>query len=133
MINTAEEFVKLRESNIEKEYNRAARESASIDVWLDVIKRYPYMREWVAYNKSVQNEVLQILVNDKDPKVRWMVATRRTAGEKILFKLADDEDEGVRRRVIFNPKVSKSILEKLINDPLEDLRILAKEKLKKLN
>jgi len=131
MIKSAEEFVRLRESDDMDEQDRASREEASMEVWLDVIERYPDMREWVAHNKTIPNEILEILSNDQDSKVRYMVSTRRSAGEKILEKLSDDTDESIRHSVACNPKVTKKILVKLLNDPWENIRISAENKLRK--
>ena len=51
MIQSAEEFLRLRESEREEEYQRAAKEPASLNVWKEVIERYSYMRKWVAYSR----------------------------------------------------------------------------------
>ena len=71
MIKNAEEFVKLRESEKEEEYQRAAREAASTEVWQEVIEKYPHMKKWVAYNKTVPNEILEILAEDIDLFLRY--------------------------------------------------------------
>jgi hypothetical protein len=73
MIRSAEEFRRLRESDNPDEYWRAAHEEAPLDVWLEVIRRWPDMRFWVAHNKTVPLSVLEVLVNDPDEKVRDMV------------------------------------------------------------
>jgi hypothetical protein len=56
MINSPEEFIELRNSNIPAEYNRAKIEDASIDVWFDLIQSYPDMRVWVARNKIIPRD-----------------------------------------------------------------------------
>lgn len=61
MIRSAEEFVRLRKSDQREEYERAANDSASIEVWRDVISLYPDMHRWVAHNKTVPIEILAIL------------------------------------------------------------------------
>jgi hypothetical protein len=61
MISTAEEFVQLRTSEKPAEYLRAASEPAESGVWLEIISRYPAMREWVARNKTVTPEILRVL------------------------------------------------------------------------
>jgi len=53
-IESAQEFYRLRTSEVESEYTRAAEAAASIDVWMEVIRLYPDMRQWVAHNKTVQ-------------------------------------------------------------------------------
>jgi hypothetical protein len=78
VIDSAEEFVRLRTSEDPAEYNRAARDSASISTWLDVIDRYPQMRQWVAHNNTIPLEILEQLRNDPDEHVRWMVLQKRS-------------------------------------------------------
>jgi hypothetical protein len=73
MIESADEFRRLRESEIPDEYRRAAHDEAPVEVWLEVIRRWPDMRFWVAQNKTVPVSILEILVNDPDEKVRDMV------------------------------------------------------------
>lgn len=99
LIRSAEEFARLRKSDHLEEYDRAANDSASIDVWRDVISRYPDMRRWVAHNKTVPIEILAVLARDPDSHVRLMVAMKRKLTLDILERLADDDDESVRLRV----------------------------------
>ena len=133
MITSAEEFVKLRKSEKLEEYCRAADESATEEVWLDVIQKYPDMRKWVAHNKTVKGRVLEILSDDLDKEVRRQVARRRAAGEEILSKLAFDPDEIVRLTVLRNPKVSKEIIMQLAIDKSDYIKEKAKEKLSKMS
>lgn len=53
MIYTAEEFVRLRESEIPEEYLRAAWDEVPLEVWIEVIENHPKMRFWVAQSKSL--------------------------------------------------------------------------------
>ena len=73
MIQSPEEFRRLRESENPEEYRRAAHDEAPVEVWLEVIRRWPDMRFWVAQNKTVPVSVLEVLANDPDEKVRDMV------------------------------------------------------------
>lgn len=86
MIETPEEFVRLRTSDDPDEYRRAAHEEAATATWLDVIERYPDMRVWVAQNKTVPLEVLEVLRHDADEWVRSMVRCKGT------WKRAHPED-----------------------------------------
>ena len=86
MIESAEEFVRLRTREDPGEYHRAAHEEASTGTWLDVIERYPDMRFWVANNKTVPLEVLEVLRQDADERVRSMVRCKGT------WKRAHPED-----------------------------------------
>lgn len=100
MIESAEEFVRLRTSSLPEEYLRAAEEEATTNVWIDVIQRYPGMRSWVAHNKSVPIEVLALLAVDPDPDVRSVVADRRKLTPELFRQLSADPDEAVRARRI---------------------------------
>ncbi|HCS49653.1 MAG TPA: hypothetical protein DIW61_15960 [Candidatus Aminicenantes bacterium] len=113
MITTAEEFVRLRESDKPDEYQRAAHEAAPVEVWHDVISRYPHMRAWVAHNKTVPIRVLEILANDSDPDVRAMVAMKRKLTPELQLLLAADPDKGVRGRLANNAKVTTEVLKKI--------------------
>ena len=73
MIQSAEEFVRLRTSDDASEYGRAAHEQASEDTWRDVIERFPDMRVWVAQNKTVPLSILELLRHAPDKGVRDMV------------------------------------------------------------
>ena len=105
MILSAEEFVRLRTSEKEEEYNLAAHSEAPMEVWLEVIEKYPGYREWVAHNKKVPIEILEILANDSDDRVRSTVATKRKLSPKLFQKLAKDPDEGVRQRIACYPPI----------------------------
>ncbi len=54
------------------ECRRAAHDEASVEVWFEVIRRWPDMRFRVAQNKTVTVSVLGILVDDPDKDVRNM-------------------------------------------------------------
>lgn len=73
MIETPEEFRRLRESENPEEYRRASHDVAPVEVWLEVIRRWPDMRFWVAQNKTVPVSVLEVLADDPDETVRDMV------------------------------------------------------------
>lgn len=78
MIDSADDFVRLRTSDDPADYNRAATEEAAENTWLDVIERFPEMRFWVAQNKTVPLSVLEVLRHDPDENVRHMVTSKRS-------------------------------------------------------
>lgn len=117
MIESADEFLRLRTSEVAEEYRRAAEEEAPLAVWMDLIARFPNMREWVAHNKSVPIEVLTLLARDANPKVRCSVAMKRKLTEDLFGLLARDGDETVRATVAANKKVPASVLDRLRDDP----------------
>ena len=76
VIESAEEFVRLRTSDDPDEYGRATNDEASEATWRDVIARFPEMRWWVAQNKTVPLIVLETLRNDPEEGVRSMVRAK---------------------------------------------------------
>jgi hypothetical protein len=129
MINSAEEFVRLRLSDNIQEYLKAAWDEAPLEVWLEVIGTYPEMREWVAHNKSIPVEIMEILADDADERVRFNVATKNRVPENLQLKLAKDLDSSVRRRIVYNKKVTLRVLNILLNDEDEDIRVKAKDRI----
>ena len=61
MINTAEEFNKLRSSKNLDEQHRAGVEEASIETWKEVIIKYPELKQWVIYNKTIPIDLLSCI------------------------------------------------------------------------
>jgi hypothetical protein len=116
MIKSSVEFGRLRTSENPDEYHRATSEEAVPEVWLDVIRQYPEMRIWVAHNKTVPIEILEILAKDGDPWVRSMVASKRKLPPRLQLTLGRDEDSGVRNSIACNAKAAKQVLELLAGD-----------------
>jgi hypothetical protein len=61
VIASAEEFARLRQSDDLDEQHRASWDCAPVEVWLAVIERFPDLRWWVAHNKTVPLEILELL------------------------------------------------------------------------
>ena len=122
MINSAEEFVLLRKSEKRDEYIRSAYENASDLVWMDVISKFPEMREWVAHNKTVPLNILEILARDKSESVRATVAMKRKLSPELFDLLSRDHSEEVRYRIACNKKSPIYILKMLANDPIMFVR-----------
>jgi len=115
MISSAEEFIKLRDSSIKTEYDRAAMDDADISIWRDIIERYPNYRKWVAHNKTVPIEILEELC-ECDAGVRCFVAAKRKLTAKLFEKLSKDPDAMVRVAIAANKKTPIVIIEKLLRD-----------------
>jgi len=105
MIESADEFLKLRESDVASEQYRASHDGADISVWLDIIKSHPEFKIWVIHNKTVQIEVLEMLCVDENPEVRSAIARKRKINDKIFNLLRVDSDENVRYNLICNTKL----------------------------
>jgi hypothetical protein len=129
MIDSAEEFVTLRTSERQDEYLRAATEPAPIAVWFEVIDRYPEMKRWVAHNKTIPIEILEVLARAPDPDIRMAVAMKNKLTESLFAILAEDQDYSVRQRIVYNKNAPLHIVLKLAENPAnhidpERIRIL---------
>lgn len=126
MISTAEEFKRLRESDDPAEYARAATEEAPIEVWNDVLIRYPEMASWVAHNKTVPAEILTVLACHESAHVRSFVAAKRSLPKELMLQLARDQDDAVRMSLVRNKRVSESALHVLADDRWQEVANHAK-------
>ena len=133
MITSAEEFKRLRESEIMEEYNRAAWEEASIEVWRDVLKKYPELAFWVAHNKTIQLEILRELAKHPDSKVRDMIAMKRKITDDIVDLLKDDKEESVRCTLMDNRKITLEQKMRIRTDDSEHLQNKLREIIEQKN
>ena len=130
MISDAEQFVNLRNSKSPSEYLKAANETAPVNVWLDVISRFPDMKIWVAHNKTVQIEVLEQLARDPDPNVRTAVAMKNKLTPSLIQLLSTDPAAAVRERIAYHKKTPIQILRLLVADPVVSVSHVARERLR---
>ena len=129
MISSAEEFISLRSSDDPTNNRRATAESAHVDVWLDVVSRYPDMKFWVAQNKTVPLIVLKVLARDEDARVRSLVAMKGSLSNELFLILSNDHDGSVRQRIAYNKKTPYDVLEFLSHDREELVAGPARERL----
>lgn len=111
-------------SELAEDQHRATHEEAAESVWRAVISGFPEMREWVAHNKTVPVEILDVLSRDSDARVRCAVAMKRKLPEELQLLLARDIDGTVRQSIVYNAKATKRVLQILGDDV--DLRIKEK-------
>jgi hypothetical protein len=129
MIQSAEEFVRLRSSGNPAEYLRAATDEAPIEVWREVISNHHEMRSWVAHNKTVPLEILVILARDPSPEVRHTVATKNRLPAELMLEVACDTDQAVRQRIAHNKNAPADVLRKLAQDESPDIAAIAARRL----
>jgi hypothetical protein len=132
MIQSAEQFVFLRSSDDIDLYQQAANDSATEEIWHDVIKKYPDMKVWVVRNKTVPLSILEILSHEEDVNIRHAVGMKRSCSQDIFQRLSKDPNESVRSSVVFNAKTPKIILEQLLNDECFEIAEKAKNRLEAL-
>ncbi|UZJ59566.1 hypothetical protein OKW98_23975 [Pseudomonas sp. KU26590] len=125
MINSAEEFIALRSSDLKNEYDRAAMEEAPISVWREIIIKYPNYRRWVSHNKTVPLEILEELCIF-DSTIRQSVARKRKLSLAMFEMLSKDVSDVVRVAIAANRKTPIAILERLLTDKDEDVASVAR-------
>lgn len=129
MIETAHEFVRLRNSSDPQEYRRAIVEEVPTQVWMEIIDQYPAERVAVVQNKTVPLAVLGKLTDDPDARVRYLVAMKRKLSPDILECLAHDAGESIRMRVAQHRNTSRETLEFLRSDPWGEVRAVVDDRL----
>jgi hypothetical protein len=90
-----------------------------------VIERFPDHRRWVAHNKTVPVEILEVLC-DFDVSTRWFVARKRKLSSALFERLSQDNDSDVRVAICTNKKTPLEILQRLVQDGNEDVARVAK-------
>ncbi len=133
MINSADEFVRLRTSEVMEEYSQAAHDEASLSVWQEVLGKYPEMAFWVAQNKTVPYEVLEQLASHEDDRVRSMVSMKNKLKESLLLKLANDSNDSVRMSIARHKKATPAVLKLLTNDSWPEVSKVAIERIESGN
>lgn len=128
-IRSAEQFIKLRESDRPEDYRQATWGQATDSVWFEIIDRYPNMRRWVAQNKTLSAPVLMRLAGDSDVRVRYGVATTPGLGEGVLDVLMNDVDASIRRVIVTQDNLSPDQLKRLAADSDADVAGDAAEQL----
>ncbi len=129
MIETAEEFIRLRQSENQNEYFRAAHDQAPLEIWHEVIEKHPDMAFWVAQNKTVPYQLLELLADHQEARVRSMVASKNKLKEILLIKLASDPDDSVRMNIARHKKATATVLRLLVNDSWSEIKNLAMQRI----
>lgn len=129
VIRSAEEFIQLRCSSDAELYRRAAFDSASEEVWREVIDTRPDLRLWVVLNKTVPAHLLDELASDEDAAVRAAVARTRRTPADTLRRLALDPDDAVRLAVARNGRAPAAVLRLLLGDSWSEVAAVARGRL----
>ncbi len=116
MISSAQEFLALMRSEDPADYDRFRHDSASIEVWRELISKYSLANEWVVRNKTSPVEILREIAGDSRVVVRAEVAMTRRITEDIQDRLARDPDASVRNTLANNSRATDRILALLAED-----------------
>lgn len=125
MIESAEEFVRLIDSEIESDRSLAITEEASEDAWSNVSKNYPDYEIYILQNETISLTTIKSLSRSPNSRVRWEVAQKRRSGPDVFNLLSKDEDTSVRKAVAANKKTPHDTLTVLCSDTDERVRHIA--------
>jgi hypothetical protein len=106
-----------------------------MEVWLEVIDRYPALKSWVVHNKTIPIEILRLLASDEDPSIRRDVSRKNKvlSRNKIDLPLVEafsrDPDEEVRADVAGNRDTPRHIVERLAEDSSSWVFVKARQRL----
>ncbi len=131
MLLSVQEFLELLE--LEHPASRdAVEQSATEEVWLELLEDHPEARLDVTQNKTLPDSILRVLSNDENEQVRWWIAQKRRLPADVRETLASDSSESVRERIVYNAKTPIAILEKLTEDKVPRIAEHARERLRAL-
>jgi len=125
MINSAEEFVRLCKSGDPIDIQRTMSDSASLEVWKNVIQFYPSHCIDVAQNSTLPNEIYSMLAASEDVFVRIIIGRKGRLPDGLFPILATDQDERVRRAIASHRRTPLSILKNLALDSIENVASVA--------
>lgn len=128
-IRSASEFLDLLELDSAEARHRRHYETATEDVWLELVERHPNAHESIVLNKTVPGSILLRLIPFLDPRLRSLVASTYRIPKEAFELLARDSDELVRSSVAQNFKTPRHVLEALARDPSDWVAERARERL----
>lgn len=129
MITSVEEFIEILSSDEESGTGESRSCRATENLWIQIISEYPHLKKWVAWNKTIPFNVLEILSGDDEPEIRWWIASKRKISVDLLEKFSKDVNSSVRERVVFNASTPVHILKELSLDTDADIAENAQRKL----
>jgi hypothetical protein len=126
LIHRASEFIDALEAS---DNNLIRFGKASSQTWLEIIGHSEDAAVWVALNKTIPVEVLEVLAKHASARVRRFVADKNSITPELIALLATDSDSGVRLRIANHKKTSAEILRQLLQDDWQEVIEVAREKL----
>lgn len=131
MISTINEYLKLKNSEDKRSYDRVISEELTPELISDILENYPEEKPWLVHNKFISIEILRILALDKDVDVRFTVAMKKKCDRFIFETLMKDKEFSVRMAVVRNNKLPVDLLETLTSDYDNEIAKEAKRMLKR--
>ncbi|HEV2611048.1 MAG TPA: hypothetical protein VGU61_12335, partial [Noviherbaspirillum sp.] len=110
--------------------NKTLSDNAALEIWVEVIENYPERRIDVAQNRTIPEEVMQILASFDDATVRSLIAQKRRLVPDLFPLLARDQDETVRIAIAANQKIPLELVRSLTTDSIESVASVAEYNLR---
>lgn len=126
MINSAEHYIQLLDSDEEEVYSQAYWDEASDETWLAIIKDHPDYQIYVVRNETISDNIFIALSKSENWVVRTWVAMKRKIPKELFPILAWDEEGAVRSEIAANKKTPIEIVEQLVADEDESVVRVAK-------
>jgi hypothetical protein len=128
-IHTASEFIAALE-NPDATHNSFIRFcEASTQTWLEIVNHSEEAAVWVALNKTIPLEVIQVLAKHPSARVRRFAADKNRITPELIALLATDQDPTVRLRIANHKKTGAKILHQLLHDDWEQVAEVARKRL----
>jgi hypothetical protein len=126
MITSAEEFIILIESNDPDIRSRSLTDTASTQVWENIILNHKDYEIFILDNITTPMCILEQLAVSSNWRTRHAVARKRRASAPILQLLSRDDEPLVRQAVAANQKTPIAILSFLTEDEDERVKRVAR-------
>lgn len=129
MINSAQEFIFLCNSQQPSDITRSLREDASLEVWRDLVINFRTYEIDVAQNEKIPDEIISILIDQGNEVVRAILAEKRRLPVNFYYLLFKDPSSLVRKKIAANRKTPIHIVKNLVHDIDDDVASVAKFRL----
>ena len=89
-------------------------------VWMELIENHHDMKVWVARNRTIPKEIINILSRDADPIVRDAISSKYSLDLDIYLLLSKDPDEGIRAKLAYNKGLPNFILKEMAENDISE-------------
>lgn len=129
MIKSADDLVHFYTGGgTQEEFQKARWAELPVDIWLDLIARFPEHRLIVHDQKRVPVEVLEALADDPSVQVREAVSGKKHLPLHLYEKFAKDPHPEVRGGIAAKIDRAPWLRERLANDPSYWVRRIVQRK-----
>lgn len=130
MISSAEEFDRLCMSQIDEDIARSIQDSATQEIWQEILEKFPHRMSDVAQNLTIQDSVIYVIAGSENEVAKSLIAEKRRLPSDLFAVLGKDSSEVVRRKIASNKKTPIETLDDLTRDLISDVASVALYNLK---